>query len=175
VPFAASPSCVFTEQRWIGARPPRPGTPQARQWPGARLLQLPSSPDEMSLLISQVSTWWEVKEATSLDVLGAFASLGWPLVRRRLGAREDSHRAMLLPQPTGGFVVLLDPDLAPAEKAMGLHRSEATRLRLIHELAHSFFYSGGTPPTRLLSGSPEEEQFCDEFAQSWLLRSGIAA
>jgi hypothetical protein len=73
---------------------------------------------------------------------------------------------MLVPLLHGGFSVLVDPACADAPSGPC---SELSRL-LAHEFAHTFFYSCGQPPARLFPLTPEEEIFCDLFAEEVLRR-----
>ncbi len=160
-----SPDQLSYRQRFLGAPPPSLSTATARAWPGARLAHVPS-PETVPRLVNQVCEWWGVLEPNHLDPEAMFAVLGWPVAAEALGAAEGSHQAMLIPRLAGGFTVLVDPDLTPDERGRGARPAHVQRARLAHELAHSFFYSDGVPPTRLMRWAPDEEVFCDRFASA---------
>ncbi len=136
---------------------------EARRWPGARLSSVPTR-DVTVLLVEQVCEWWGVSDPVEFDPEGVFGALGWPVVTEVLGAGSGSHRAMLIPRFGGGFTTVVDPELTPEEIASSVHPVAVRRSRLAHELAHSFFYSDGAPPRRLLRLSADEENACDWFA-----------
>ena len=95
-------------------------------------------------------------KATSVDAL--IHSFGWTVRMERLGAASNGHRAMLLPLLTGGFVIVVDPEVWPGDQRSWMAEQ---RFRLAHELAHTLFYAPGEPPRRLTAGSLDEETFCD--------------
>lgn len=156
--------------RLVGSPPPRLGSTEADGWPGARLSSVPAE-DGMPALVDQVCAWWGVSDPFGFDPEAVFAALGWPVVSESLGASKGSHRAMLIPRLGGGFTAVVDPGLTPEEAANGAHPGTVRRARLAHELAHSFFYTDGAPPRRLLRLTPSEERACDSFAAS-LSQSG---
>jgi hypothetical protein len=90
--------------------------------------------------------------------------LGWPIRYERLGAATGGQQAASLPRLTGGFTLLIDPDLTPTETASQAETSLVRGFRLGHELAHTLFYSETAPPRRSIEPSPLEEEFCDAFA-----------
>lgn len=83
-----------------------------------------------------------------------------------LGADDGGHQAMLLPHPDGGFLILVDPELTPAETAAGADPARVREHRLWHEFAHALFYSPGDPPRRVLPVAAHEEAFCDALAEA---------
>lgn len=153
--------------------PPRPGSDAARGWPGARLSSVPTQ-EVMHLIVGQVCAWWGVSDPCRFDPEAVFAALGWPIVSETLGSARGSHRAMLIPRSGGGFTAVVDPELTAEEDASGAHPMAVRRFRLAHELAHSFFYSDGAPPKRLVRLSADEENACDWFAAALEEPNGLA-
>lgn len=99
--------------------------------------------------------------------------LDWVELRiRRLAARAGRQDALLCPRATGGFVLVIDPDLSPADIRAGRDRQAALNWRVAHELGHTFFFTGRVPK-RWIKWSPDEETEADRFAG--LLLDGIAA
>ncbi len=90
--------------------------------------------------------------------------LAWSLETHISRAPQVDGGARLMPVP-GGFVVLVDADLAAAKY----------RTSIAHELVHTLFYSKETRiPTRLFKATPEEEHFCFDvgrrlLAPDWML------
>ena len=84
--------------------------------------------------------------------------------------RGGGLRAVLIPLLDGGFSVLVDPDLTPSEVESGADAMCVRKLRLAHELAHSFFYADGAPPVRIVAPGLDEESFCERFAEAVVSR-----
>ncbi len=103
-----------------------------------------------------------------LDPYGVCERFGWRIRVERLGARTGGQQAALLPRWAGGFTLLVDPDLTPAERSANAETAEAMRFRVAHELAHTLFYSETAPPRRAIPASRAEEDFCDAFARALL-------
>jgi hypothetical protein len=92
-------------------------------------------------------------------------------VARKLLQNHDSTvcEAMLVPRISGGFEIFVDSGLSDPHAPERVRR-QRRRFRVAHEIAHSFFYDrSSTPAKRLLSGSEQEEQFCDAFASALLV------
>jgi hypothetical protein len=107
--------------------------------------------------------------AGTLDPYRLCEHFGWQVRVEQLGARVGGQQAALLPRWGGGFTVLVDPDLTPAERSGNADPVIVARFRVAHELAHTLFYSETAPPRRAVALSPQEEGFCDAFA--WALVS----
>lgn len=93
------------------------------------------------------------------------AALDWRYSRRPIGAPKDSTvQSLLVPLNVGGFSIVVNAHHA---------RTDLEALWLAaHEVGHSFFYAGGTPPRRIVPCSDQEERFCDDFADELLLDLG---
>jgi hypothetical protein len=106
----------------------------------------------------------------TLDIWRSMESFGWKVELRQLRASEGGLQACLIPSEQGGFVVWVDDRPSPSEAASGEAggkrgpNSPLVRFRLAHELAHTFFYEAGRPPTRRTPPDAAEEAFCDSFA-----------
>lgn len=112
----------------------------------------------------------------SVSLVEAAMRLEWLDVRvRPLAAREGRQDALLCPRRSGGFVVVVDPALAPADRARGLRSDAVLEWRLAHELGHTFFFTRDTPPMRWRAWSPEEEGHADRFASLVLSKLGKAS
>lgn len=103
-----------------------------------------------------------------LGVSERLAALGYRVEDDELGAGSGGHQAMLLPHPDGGFLILVDPGLTPADAARGADPARVRDARLWHEFAHSLFYAHGAPPRRAVPTKPHEEAFCDALAEELL-------
>jgi IrrE N-terminal-like domain len=92
-----------------------------------------------------------------------------------LSAAAGQQEALLIPLDDDRFGISVDP--TPRGGWAGVRRElrpelrrHRYRFRVAHEIAHTLFYDrGGVRPRRLLPGSAEEEQFCDEFARALLV------
>ncbi|TML00275.1 MAG: hypothetical protein E6G34_01950 [Actinobacteria bacterium] len=94
------------------------------------------------------------------------------VVRRLLNVGSAQHTAMLVPTQRG-FNAVVDSRLwARAAEADGARRH--MRFVLAHELAHTFFYEPGPPPTRASRPDHLEERFCHHFATLLLVPSPAA-
>jgi hypothetical protein len=92
-------------------------------------------------------------------------SLPWIQVRfERLAAHDGRQDALMCPLAGGGFRIIIDPDLSPADIEAGRDLQEALDWRLAHELGHSFFFAPGTPPQRWARWTPAEEREADRLA-----------
>lgn len=132
---------------------------------GGRLVSVPCG-DQASVLAELVRERLEL--GRGIDLARVCSQLGWTIREERLGAAEGGQQAALLPRTSGGFTILIDPDLTPAEAAAEKDIEAVERIRLAHELAHTLFYSETTPPRRGMETSPREEDFCDAFADAVL-------
>lgn len=94
------------------------------------------------------------------------ASLGWSLRSERMDASIGGVRALLIPLRRGGFTLVVDPDPSPDELKRGVPPNVIRAWRIAHELAHTFFYSLGSPPRRRIPLSDAEEHFCDAVASA---------
>lgn len=96
-----------------------------------------------------------------------------------LGAHRGGLEAAVLPA-RGGFRVLVDPAVRTevnglnAELTGNLGR-QRLRFRVLHELAHTFFYDRSDVPVRVVDGSAAQEAFCDRLAASFLLPTSVVA
>ncbi len=88
-------------------------------------------------------------------------SLGWRYRERPVGSETSTIESLLVPLTGGGFTVVVNAHRAPSrERAIWL---------AAHEIGHSFFYTSGRPPRRIVPVTAEEEDFCDAFAHHLLL------
>jgi hypothetical protein len=95
----------------------------------------------------------------------AVSALSWIELRvQHLAARDGRQDALLCPRAGGGFVIVVDPDLSPADRVAGRDAPGAMDWRIAHELGHTFFYDRGRSPRRWSSWRPEEEDAADHFA-----------
>lgn len=129
----------------------------------------------------QVLGWtnWQAPLENLDDVTG----LGpFRIEKTRLRAAAGGLEALLIPEESGYFRILVDPEppggwrpSLDAELVAEIARHRI-RFRLAHELGHSFFY-GRTARGfhRYVSDSPEQERFCDEFASALLLPPEVVA
>lgn len=100
--------------------------------------------------------------------------LGWHLERRSLGATTGGHRALLIPTDDGGFCVVVDPAPSPSDLFAGPVSSHSvTEWRIAHEIAHSLRYSAGHPPRRRWPVATDEEEFCDAFADAFMVGAAL--
>lgn len=90
------------------------------------------------------------------------------LIFRPLGAFTGRQDALTAPRRNGGFLIALDPELAPSDTRAGRSTDEALDLRLAHEIGHTIFYSPGAPPVRWRQWRPQEESYADEFGSQLL-------
>jgi len=95
--------------------------------------------------------------------------LGWVELRMQsLAARDGRQDALLCPRASGGFVIVVDPELSPADRAAGRDWQNALDWRLAHELGHTYFYDRAAPPQRWCSWCTDEEDAADFFAAAFL-------
>ncbi len=130
-----------------------------------RLIAVPS-PEAAPGIAASVLEHLGLAPQDGRDLEAIFSALGWLVRSEPMGARDGRHEAMLIPRSDGGFVVFVDPDLTPAERAASSSPATIRRLRLAHELGHCLFYSATSPPRRAIPVTPAEEQFCDAFARA---------
>jgi hypothetical protein len=95
------------------------------------------------------------------------------VTRRELKVGRGRHTAMLVPTEQG-FTALVDCELWDRAASVETARKHL-RFVLAHELAHTFFYRPGKPPSRESAPSSAEERFCDGFATFLLVPSEAAA
>ncbi|MFC5492277.1 hypothetical protein [Nocardioides caricicola] len=121
-----------------------------------RLCQVPTARQTWSLADAMADVLSDVLCGASArpgDVVGA---LGWRYREGVIGSADSTVESLLVPLLGGGFSVVVNAQRSP---------SPARALWLTaHEIGHSFFYVPGTPPRRIIAVTPEEERFCDEFA-----------
>lgn len=96
-----------------------------------------------------------------------------------LGARNGGLEAALMPA-FGGFRVLVDPTVRLGVQGLAPEVTEdlgrqRLRFRVLHELAHTFFYDRSEVPSRVVDGSAAQEAFCDRFAACFLLPTSVIA
>jgi hypothetical protein len=108
-----------------------------------------------------------------LDPSYMFAAMGWRVRVEEIEAVTGGQQALLLPRRSGGFTAVVDPRPTPLERASHVPAQRLRRARLAHEFAHSFFYTGGSPPRRSAPPTPAEERFCDAFAEAIAGRAAI--
>lgn len=129
-------------------------------WPVARLPGAPllSGAEELAARAREAV----VKDTEPLTMRAACRTAQVGVVRRALCVGARRHTAMLVPTPWG-FNAVVDSwlwDRAEREDAPRRH----LRFVLAHELAHTFFYRPGRPPSRVSAPDRLEERFCDHFA-----------
>lgn len=96
-----------------------------------------------------------------------------------LGARAGGLEGAVLPA-SGGFRILVDPAVRMDVDAVDLALTDELgrqrlRFRVLHELAHTFFYDRSEIPLRVVRGSAAQELFCDRFAACFLLPTAVVA
>jgi hypothetical protein len=106
------------------------------------------------------------------DLWQAVRDRGWRVEIRELRADVGGIEGFTVPCEVHGFRICVDDRSSGAIEGEG-EQSPVTLFRLAHEVAHTFFYRPGRPPTRPAPPSPEEEAFCDLFADA-LLGPGFA-
>ncbi len=84
------------------------------------------------------------------------SSLGWTWEFSPMTHGPSAIRSLLMPRGAGGFHIVVDARRRPG--------SPEVDWLLWHELAHSLFFTSGTPPARRFPWNPSEETFCDHFA-----------
>lgn len=101
------------------------------------------------------------------DVWAAVRMRGWRAEVGVLRAAEGGIEACTVPSPKYGFRFIVD-DREPGKERRFGEQSPVASLRLAHEVGHTLFYSPGSPPSRRLPPTEEEERFCDAFALALL-------
>ncbi len=99
---------------------------------------------------------------------------GFHLRQTKFRSGTSEHDALLVPKKDGTFVILVDPNRRgrPIGRETARHRA---RFRVAHEIGHSFFYDRTWCPAKRISPlSPEEEEFCDNFAFSLLIPHAVS-
>lgn len=124
-------------------------------WDGLRLAHVPS-PTEAASVFDQVTVTCRASLGVS-TVAQAVECLGWPVRTRRLSEAGSTIQSLLVPRLGGGFSIVLNADHNLTDSK--------THWLMAHEFAHSLFYYGQTPPRRIIPHSPQEEDFCDAFAE----------
>lgn len=91
-------------------------------------------------------------------------ALGWRYSARPIGASDSTIQSLLVPLNVGGFSIVVNTHHV---------RTDLEALWLAaHEVGHSFFYTAGEPPRRIVPCSDREERFCDDFADELLVDIG---
>jgi hypothetical protein len=150
---------------------------RALAWPDLRYASVPRTPEAHSLAAAVRSAVLPAgRRDRPLADYRAVARAGrLRISQETLSAAAGQEEALLIPLHGNAFSIAVDPApkggwsrIRPAVRAdLRRHRH---RFRVAHEIAHTFFYErGGARPRRLLRGSAEEEEFCDEFARALLL------
>ncbi len=129
-------------------------------------LERPPRPSATSEVVDAVRRCW--RRSGAWDCESQIKALGWSVEYRQLDAVRGGHQALLVPRPTGGFHVVVDPDPTPAQHACGVESHTVIRWRVAHEYAHTFFYAHRHVPRRPTPPSADEEAFCDDFANELL-------
>jgi len=125
-----------------------------RSWPGPRLASVPEQ-NELARLVDHVIHIWS-------DLFGARTAseaatcMGWRTKRRALAEGGSSIRSLLIPMLGGGFSIVVNDEHCPSD--------DEVEWLVAHEFAHSLFYTGREPPCRIVAHTPQEEVFCDRFA-----------
>jgi hypothetical protein len=123
-------------------------------WGGLRLARVPELDDVESVFRQAAVTWKRSLGATTADE--AVNQLGWPVRVRDMAEAGTTIRSLLVPLLSGGFSIVVNGEHQPTESRI---------LWLVaHEFAHSLFYTGQAPPRRIITHTPQEEDFCDRFA-----------
>ena len=94
------------------------------------------------------------------------AALGWRYGVKPIGGPNSTVQSILAPLLVGGFSVVVNAHHP---------RSDLEALWLtLHEVGHSFFYTAGKPPRRIIQCTLEEERFCDLLADEVLADEALA-
>jgi IrrE N-terminal-like domain len=137
-------------------------------WPTLDLAPRLSQADELASLARAAV----VEEAHVLALREACVAARVRVLRRTLKVGERRHRAMLVPV-IEGFHAIVD-SLLWTRAASGDRGRRRLRFVLAHELAHTFFYRPGRPPSRTSSPDRFEEEFCHRFATLLLVPQNAA-
>jgi IrrE N-terminal-like domain len=116
-----------------------------------------------------------------IRALAAFTNAaGAYVVETDLATGAGGCEALLIPMANNQFRVSVDPTPSSGWGARtALRRSDVarqrTRFRVAHELGHTLFYerAPGRTPRRTRQGGPQEEAFCDRFAQALLIPDNV--
>ncbi|MCU1358638.1 MAG: hypothetical protein JWM89_4056 [Acidimicrobiales bacterium] len=107
---------------------------------------------------------------SALEATGAFT-----VDMRRLSAKFDREDALLLPRLSGGFRIVVDPDVSPSDRAHAhLYPDDQSFVaathawRIAHEVGHSRYYHASSGD-RVVSYVDREEVVADLFAAHLLL------
>ena len=104
-----------------------------------------------------------------LDPAIVLANRNWSMLLRDFGPRSQVD-SLLIPQRGGKFGVAINRRRAPS--------APFAQWLIAHELAHAMFYDRADPPQRMFRWTPNEERFCDRFADEYqlgLTRSMVGA
>ncbi len=120
---------------------------------------MPPNGDQARELATYLRREWAgvLENMSARSVVEAF---GWRFSIRPVESPTSTLQSLLLPVLDGGFSVVVNGHYAWTE-------AEALWLAA-HEIGHSFFYTNGAPPRRIVPCTPVEEQFCDVFADHLL-------
>lgn len=102
----------------------------------------------------------------------ACRAAGVSVTRRPLNVGDGRHTAMLVPT-SRGFTAAVDSRLWDRALTAAAARRHV-RFVLAHELAHTFFYEPGSPPSRRSAPDRLEESFCHHFATLLLVPRSAA-
>lgn len=133
------------------------------------LVAIPKTQAAVALLASEVRSCGATSVRADIDAICKTRS-----INIRVGEIEGSDiKALLLPRSHGGFFVIIRESMILGhDPKIGNFR---VRFLVAHEIAHSLFYAPGAPPKRVFRYTPEEEQFCDDFARVLLVPPEKAA
>lgn len=138
------------------------------------------SPPEIAAEWLRLFNGWQ--EHDRADLVSFIEFMGWQIKLEKLNAEKNGLSGLLFPQPDGGFTIIIDPfPYSLDEPSVLLWEMPEVRFILAHEIAHTTFYTPGSPPYRSGQGrstlslpNPAEELFCDRFAASLLIPPELA-
>jgi hypothetical protein len=137
--------------------------PHAEWWTGASFSAVPK-PSLLPQVISACRNTWAEQRAR--DPISQIHELGWSIEMMDFDAALGGLQAVLLPVYTGGFRLIIDPNVTPEQKQAGLAKHEVIRWRIAHEYAHTFFFGLTKVSTQRIPSSLPQELFCDAFASA---------
>ncbi len=123
--------------------------------------------------VEEASRWrtrWSPPDG--FDVWSAVRARGWQADLRPLRAPDGGIEACTIPSALYGFRFMVDDRVAGQLGPGRGEQSEVARFRLAHEVGHTLFFRPGTPPSRRVPPTEDEERFCDDFATALLQGAG---
>jgi hypothetical protein len=119
----------------------------------------------------EAAAWRQASEDSGIGVFDLWSAVrqrGWRAEITTLRAAEGGIEACTVPSSDHGFHFMVDDRMAGHPESGSGEQSPLATFRLAHEVGHTLFYRQGSPPSRSLPPTPEEERFCDAFALALL-------